>query len=122
MNWIDPLGLWEDPIEFWKDFAGGANDFRRNYQNMRKANTIGADKYFHCMANCQAAKRGLGGRTAAEWISEIRELTDEYIKGDPKSACEADRAANRQGRNFYPNKSCKENCKSLRPPWLDPRW
>ena len=28
---------------------------------MRKANTIGADKYFHSKANYQGASRGIGG-------------------------------------------------------------
>ena len=31
---------------------GAGQDFARNYNNMRQANTIGADKYFHCVANC----------------------------------------------------------------------
>ena len=29
--------------------------FAKNYFDMREANTIGADKYFHCKANAQAA-------------------------------------------------------------------
>ncbi len=41
--------------------VGAFGDFARNYQNMRDANTIGGDKYFHCMANCQAARQGTIG-------------------------------------------------------------
>jgi hypothetical protein len=123
----DPFGLfeWEArdyPIGYWGDFGGGVRDFYRNYQDMRTANTIAADKYFHCMANCQASRRGLGGKDAAELISETRELFDEYVKGDPPSACDEDRAANRQGRERDPQDSCKDTCNSLRPPWLNPRW
>jgi len=58
---------------------------------MRHANTIGADKFFHCMANCEAARRGKSGRLVARGLSELREFFDEYIKGDPRSVCNADR-------------------------------
>ena len=126
VNRVDPFGLfdWGYPIRYWGDFGGGVGDFISNYRDMRKANTIGADKYFHCMANCQASRRGLGGRDAAELISETRELFDEYVKRDPPSACNEDRSANRQGREGNPQDSCKDTCSSnsLRPPWLDPRW
>jgi len=54
-----------------------------NYRHMRQVNTIGADKYFHCKANCQETKLGPGGIVEATIVSEVRELTDEYIKGDP---------------------------------------
>ncbi len=89
---------------------------------MRDANTIGADKYFHCMANCQAAREGEGGRDAAKIISEGRELTDQYIKGDRRSDCDADRAANKQGRDGNPNTPCSQVCGSLRPNGLNPRY
>ena len=74
------------------------------------------------MANCQAAREGLGGRDAASIISEGREYTDQYIKGDPRSACDADRAANSQGRNGNPNIPCSQVCGSLRPNGLNPRY
>ena len=35
---------------------------------MKKANTIGADKYFHAKGNYEAAKRGTGGKHAAAII------------------------------------------------------
>jgi len=89
---------------------------------MRKANTVGSDKYFHCLANCQAAKRGQGGQDAARHFSETREWFDEHIKGDTTSACDQDRAANQQGRNADQNQSCKQACQSLRPSWLAPKW
>ena len=37
-------------------------------RDMRDANTIGADKYFHSKANYEAANRGTGGRHAAALI------------------------------------------------------
>jgi len=75
-----------------------------------------------CMANCEASRRGLGGSDAAKLISEVRELFDEYIKGDPRSVCDVDIAANRQGRESDPTKPCKDVCKSLRPRGLPSKY
>jgi RHS repeat-associated protein len=124
VNNVDPLGLfqWVNPITYWRDFFGGAGDLYRNYKDMRDANTIGADKYFHCMGHCEAARRGDGGRDASELIGEGREQFDEKVKGDSRSDCNADRAANSQGRNGNPNTPCKQVCGSLRPKGLDPRY
>ncbi len=124
VNWIDPFGLQNlDPDK--GQFGPVTNalwDFWKNYQDMRDANTIGADKYFHCMANCQAAKEGTVGKGVAEIISEGRELFDEYIKGDPKSDCDKDRKANRTGREGDLTKPCKQVCAPLRPRGLDPKY
>ena len=124
INRIDPYGLveWVNPYTYWHDFSGGAGDLYRNYRDMRVANTIGADKYFHCMGHCQAARRGLGGRDASELIGEGRELTDEYLKGDSRSECDTDRRANKQGRDSDHDTPCNQVCGSLRPNGLDPRY
>jgi len=129
VNWVDPSGLargdWWDPRTYVLpvvEGGQGATDFVRNYNNMRSANTIGADKYFHCMANCQSTQRGPGGLTAAEIIGEGRELTDQYIKGDSRQACDADRAANSQGRNGAGGGACSQVCGSLRPNGLGSQW
>ena len=119
VNFVDPSGLkagdWWDPRSYYPgQAAGGAVDFARNYRDMRNANTIGADKYFHCMANCQATQRGPGGADAAKAISEGRELFDQYIKGDSIKACNADRAANVQGQNGA-GSICSQACGSLKP-------
>uniref|UniRef100_A0A8C1UFB8 Serum amyloid A protein n=1 Tax=Cyprinus carpio TaxID=7962 RepID=A0A8C1UFB8_CYPCA len=67
---------------------GGAKDMWRAYRDMREADTIGADKYFHARGNYDAANRGPGGRWAAEVISDAREalqaLTDYF--GCPSSS------------------------------------
>jgi RHS repeat-associated protein len=128
----DPLGLYpwdgtalEDPIEFFRDAFGADKDFYDNYMDMREANTIGADKYFHCKANCEAAKRGPGGELESYLLSEIRELFDEYIKGDSPQACNADRTANNQGRQAGSNNrnvDCRQACSNFRPPALDPKY
>lgn len=38
------------------------------FSDMKDANTIGDDKYFHAKGNYEAANRGRGGRHAAEII------------------------------------------------------
>ncbi|QYU68227.1 hypothetical protein J4558_25925 [Leptolyngbya sp. 15MV] len=76
---------------------GAFSDFSNNYSDMRTANTIGADKFFHCMANCQAAQRGSLGSGIARVVSEGREFFDQYAKGDSQAECDADRFANGTG-------------------------
>jgi RHS repeat-associated protein len=129
LTFTDPYGMavwdWWDPrtyIEYWTEVGGGAADFVRRYHEMREANTIGADKYFHCMANCQAAQRGPGGADVARFIGEGREWVDEHIKGDRRSDCDADRAANRTGRDVFPFAPCQVTCGSYRVRGLSPRF
>ncbi len=62
--------------------------FMSNFHNMETANTIGADKYFHCLANCQSSADGTLGRGEAYLMSEAREYTDEYLKGDSRLVCD----------------------------------
>ncbi|OXB74144.1 UNVERIFIED_CONTAM: hypothetical protein H355_004481 [Colinus virginianus] len=54
--------------KFVRDAAGGAWDMWRAYRDMREANYIGADKYFHARGNYDAARRGPGGAWAARVI------------------------------------------------------
>jgi Serum amyloid A protein len=83
---------------------------------MRTANTVGADKFFHCMANCQSARRGSVGTWLSRVIGEGRELSDQYIKGDSPEACDADRAANATGRSGGGQcGSCEDVCSVYRP-------
>lgn len=103
-----------------KAVVGAPVDFLLNYQNMREANTIGADKYFHCKANCEATRRGPSGENTARHISNLREWTDQKIKGDPTDASEADQEANHVGRKGAKNSqlSCKQVCIQFRPKGL----
>jgi RHS repeat-associated protein len=96
---------------------GAAKDFVKNYQAMRDANTIGADKYFHCKANCEASQRGAEGKAAATVISDTREFVDQNVKGDPKSASDADQAANAFGRaqGSSSSQACSTSCSPLAP-------
>ncbi len=113
----------------------GIDAFNRNYQDMLSANTIGADRYFHCKANCEAAKCGRGGYDMACTISDGRELSDTYVKYPYKRArgvqgapthtaaladSAADQAANEYGRNSMASgTSCKITCSKFRPNGLD---
>jgi RHS repeat-associated protein len=111
------------PAPVVNQVVGGATDFMRNYNDMRTANTIGADKYFHCKANCQASRRGPVGDSVACKISDGREWFDQAIKGDPASASEADQAANTFGRSHAGTPgSCDVVCGPYRPNALSSRY
>jgi primase-polymerase (primpol)-like protein len=125
--YADLLGLYpgEQYVDYVGDALGGAGDFIDNYSDMRDANTIGGDKYFHCKANCEAAQRSEGGKDASQCISDSREWFDENIKGDPPSASSADQAANQYGRTqgaANPNGDCRQLCLPFRPNGLPPQY
>ncbi|HYE37988.1 RHS repeat-associated core domain-containing protein [Methylocaldum sp.] len=130
VNLVDPLGLLghapghgpygpdEGPGTLpGQAVVGATGDFLGNYKDMRDANTIGADKYFHCKANCEATHRGKSGEATACTISDAREWFDQNVKGDPASASAADQIANTSGRsgaNSSPM-SCELVCAPFRP-------
>ncbi|KQT08113.1 RHS repeat-associated core domain-containing protein [Ramlibacter sp. Leaf400] len=98
--------------------AGAALDFYRNYSDMRDAWWKGADKYFHCKANCQASQRGPGGSAMACTISETREWWDQNVKRYPASDNASDQIANEYGRDqgtSNPKGSCELMCAPFRP-------
>ncbi|XP_067284056.1 serum amyloid A-5 protein-like [Pseudorasbora parva] len=85
---------------FLGEAIGGAKDMWRAYKDLEESNWIGADKYFHARGNYEAAKRGPGGKFAAEIISEAREAFQILSSsGNSKADSEADQRANRWGRN-----------------------
>jgi hypothetical protein len=114
--------------------------FRKNYNDMIAANTIGTDRYFHCKANCEAAKCGKYGVDQACLISDAREFTDTYLKypykrivkapGAPSHAAAVadsaqDEAANVHGRNGAvnsPNTPCTVTCSIYRPNGLNSKY
>lgn len=135
VNHIDPLGLegvgpWHNPNLLYQwgssdgqysgEYFGGLGAFLRNYRDMRDANTIGADKYFHCKANCEATQKGQGGKDAACNVSNAREKFDQTVKGDPASASAADQVANVFGRNNSGGGTCSQVCAPFRPNGLAP--
>ncbi|MFN8993563.1 MAG: hypothetical protein ACK5X3_07870, partial [Pseudomonadota bacterium] len=103
---------------------GAARDFWRNYRDMRDANTIGADRYFHCKANCEAGRRGPAGVCTAETISDGREWWDQNIKGYPAWDSAADQYANAYGRGWGAGTGldCRIACQPFRPIGLPARY
>ena len=100
-----------------------ASDFYQNYTDMREANTIGVDKYFHCKANCEATRRGSVASWIACKISNVREIVDQRIKGDLRSASVDDQKANHHGRNQANSSgSCAQVCAVSRPNGLDSKY
>ena len=74
---IDPFGLSPQVIGPWIcfwcwEFTGGTAVMWEGYWRMRERNWQGDDKWFHCMANCQATNLGSGGAAAAKIISFFR--------------------------------------------------
>jgi len=133
LGYVDPYGL-DNPnigpygpgrnqgqgLSATQQRSAATQDFVRNYNDMRAANTIGGDKYFHCKANCEATRRGPLGEATACTISDTREWTDQKIKGDPASASRADQAANAIGRSgaLGSSQSCSSVCAPFRPTGL----
>jgi hypothetical protein len=106
-------------------------DFIKNYEDMRSANTIGADKYFHCKANYEASQRGWSGLAAANFMSNMREAgnmaVDTFKKGVGRTVRDVadDQKANKYGRdaaragNFS---SASEACSIFRPKGLNDKY
>ena len=124
MRWVDPRG--EFVGDFLDDIFTGSGRFFENYQKMRDANWKGSDKYFHCKANCEAARCEAGpyavtsGFSTAAWMSALREATD-IFRGKGVADSEADTEANATGGVgglLYPEKSCSEVCDRYRPKGL----
>ena len=116
-----------------KQIPNAVADFTKNYNDMKEANTIGADKYFHAKANSEAAQRGFLGKLTALFISNLREITDTFkntlIKGmtlkdslkDSKEDLEANKFGRTQGLN-NPNKDSRELVDKYRPKGLPEKY
>ncbi|MBI1308243.1 MAG: hypothetical protein GC129_00095 [Proteobacteria bacterium] len=107
--------------------------FRQNYDAMKKANTIGADKYFHSKANAEAAQLGVIGEATAKFISDFREFyeyyTNVHLKGMSLKATiedmNADQRANYRGRvrgRQFPDRDAGELVKDQRPNGLGEKY
>jgi RHS repeat-associated protein len=111
-------------VDDWYDPIQTINEFCKAYHDMVEANTIGADRYFHCMAHCNAAKKGGGG--AALCLGLIREGCDNVRnactkKNRPLRQCLdslGDIAANLHGLHVAEHENCRDRCAIYRPPGL----
>ena len=106
-------------------------DFWRNYWDMREADTIGADKYFHCKANFDATKRGWDGDIIAQFTSNFREVFDiatDSLKNGLYNTLEdtkQDSRANLHGRNAARSgkyQLSKDACAIYRPKGLNEKY
>jgi len=108
--------------EFVWDAAGGTRDFIRTYIQMREANHVNSDKYFHAKANFLAASRGDGGIWIAEKLSNLREAFDmRWPKYDSYQQSMADQQANMYGRSqtqFYNRRQFVDALRLYRPATL----
>jgi len=138
LRYVDPRGL-DNPgmgpygpgpnpgipgMSPWVQSAAAAGAFSRSYLDMRSANTIDADKYFHCKANCEASRLGPVAEQMAASISNTREWYDAKFKGDSPQACRADQAANAIGRSqgLSSSDTCRALCSGFRPNGLSTRY
>ncbi len=87
-----------DELMFLVEMYGASIDFYRNYSDMKEANWLNSDKYFHAKANFFAAHRGPGGVYFAIHFSNLREIWDQNIMGYPRSDSVLDQKANSFGR------------------------
>ena len=124
------MGLWEKLKEdFYNKNTIGI--FKKNYDEMKEANTIGADRYFHSLANCEAAQNG--GILGAKIISGVRETLDtpknvlfkKMTLQESLEDSELDIEANDFGRQMgtkYPNLSCRVLVNKYKPQGLDEKY
>lgn len=85
-------------------------DFSRNKDAMEVNGRIGNDKFFHCKANYEAAKRGKWGEFVGKAMSAVREFPYGTIK-DGIQASSNDWEANRRGwRGAKAGKNLLESC------------
>ena len=115
VRWVDPTG------EVGKQFREAWTISKEEYENMKRRNVEGGDKYAHCMANCRASKLGDDVQCSAEFISSIREAIDypknrlirQMSDAEAKADMGSDFAENYIGQfgpKTFPNQSCSNIC------------
>ena len=100
-----------DVLPVTKEVKSSIGHFVDAYITMVDMNYRNSDKFFHCLANCQAAKEGYSGEKVAQLISYVREEVDTRFKGAKPAERKEDEEANaygRQGANI--NSDCAEHC------------
>jgi hypothetical protein len=55
-----------------RQIVGAVADMTRNYFDMKRDNTVGADDYFHCKANYEAANHGPWGKLTAQIVGDTK--------------------------------------------------
>lgn len=103
-----------------------AGDLYEGYTDMRNANFKNSDKYFHCVAHCNAGSRGPVGEWTSVRIGNLREIEDQRLKGYPREDSVSDQEANRTGREAgRRGETCKGEegaCRQYRPDKLPSKY
>jgi RHS repeat-associated protein len=124
INLTDPYGLFPPPTAGEVEFLGNQGEIvkraldhlRQRANEMVQRNVVGDDRFFHCVAMCEAAKEGIAGSIAAGVAGELRELWQQYRHGAPVEECTADRLANEEGlEHGQSGASCVDSCRHLLP-------
>lgn len=120
---VDPLGL-QDRLGGFKPPGkppripvGTVKEILYRHANeMQAKRWIGSDKFYHCMAMCEAASLGEEEAAIAGAAGHLRELNQQYRHGNPREECDADRAANLTGlRAGRAGKVCTSACATYKP-------
>ena len=109
---LEALGLWGTlPV--------ASTVQAQSFVNMQRDNTIGNDKYFHCVANCQSSRAA--GTMAACAVANAREDFQDLIKRHNEDR-QADEAANALGRNSAAGGgTCQQQCSQYIVTGINPR-
>jgi hypothetical protein len=133
-KYIEPVrDTIEECIDAFEQIMGTIEDFNQNYNDMKEANIIGADKYFHAKAQCNGAQRGELGFELSKGIGDLREWTDYYrniyqkgmSEAESAKDCYEDEQANEFGRQQgreNPDIDCEILIDILRPRGLPDRY
>jgi uncharacterized protein RhaS with RHS repeats len=118
-NRVDLFGLSESSIgDLYNNIACSAEALGHlwyGYKEMRDKNVKGADRYYHCLAHCEANKASPATARAVGYGREAVDIGVNFCrrkntaKEQWKDAKE-DMKANQHGWNCPENKSCEEQC------------
>lgn len=67
-------GILDSARALYNEWANALAELQKAKADMEKASVIGADKYFHCMGSCNAARSG--SRRASDTLGRLREIEE----------------------------------------------
>jgi RHS repeat-associated protein len=96
------------------------------YAEMKDKDVPGTDQFFHCLATCRATK-ATGQSSVVRQFMNSKEFLSDYPRGragfygdrrrrshdEMAQDVRVDQAANEQGMECPPGKTCEQNCRSL---------
>ncbi|MGH8603841.1 MAG: RHS repeat-associated core domain-containing protein, partial [Gammaproteobacteria bacterium] len=92
------------------------NILRTRASDMNRHNFVGGDKFYHCLAMCESASLGPAEASVAATAGVVRELNQQYRRGEPADECAKDNAANGQGiAAGLRGQNCASSCSGLMP-------